>query len=160
MEGDESVGAAPQSDAVSGARAVHEAEVRDTSWAEALAGRYVLGRELGGGACPVSHGVLWSRRSQRSVLPWRRGETRGPQLGQRLVLHRHLGDVPQERVKLVVREIRAHATEPGRGVPHDLAHARGTSGVRIQRRLEFHATIGHWRMQDDSGNAPPRDRAA
>jgi eukaryotic-like serine/threonine-protein kinase len=50
VEGDESVGAAPQSDAVSGARAVHEADVRDTSWAEALAGRYVLGRELGRGA--------------------------------------------------------------------------------------------------------------
>lgn len=75
--------------------------------------------------CPVSPGVLWSRRLQRSVLPWRRGETRRPQLGRRLVLHRHLGDAPQKGVKLVVREIRTHATEPGRSVPHDLAHACG-----------------------------------
>ena len=50
MAGDESVGAAPQRDAVSGTRAFPEADVRDTSWAAALAGRYVLGRELGRGA--------------------------------------------------------------------------------------------------------------
>ena len=50
MASDDSVGAAPQSDAVSGIGADREAAVRDTSWAAALAGRYVLGRELGRGA--------------------------------------------------------------------------------------------------------------
>jgi hypothetical protein len=88
-------------------------------------------------------GYYFDWEVRRSVLAWRRGETRGPHLRQRLALHRYLGDVPQERVKLVVGEIRAHATEPRRGLPHDLGNARGASGVRVQSRLEFNATIGH-----------------
>jgi eukaryotic-like serine/threonine-protein kinase len=115
---DDSVGAAPQSDAVSGAGADREAAVRDTSWAAALAGRYVLGRELGRGASATVYCAEDLRHGRQVALK---------------VLHSELGAaIPLKRFR---REI---ATSARLQHPYILAvHDLGESNGRIWFTMPF-----------------------